>query len=69
MVTEDIEIINPEDSESVDPCYGMEVKELNAEHINALKDGKYLYTNINGYEYALIIRLRKKGETKDETDY
>lgn len=55
----DIEIITPEESETVDPYYGMETKELNATHIEALRDGKYLYTTVND-EYTIIIKLRKE---------
>lgn len=55
MDNEYLEIINP--GESVDPCYGLEIIELEPKHINALMEGKQIYTTINCDEYAIIVKL------------
>ena len=44
----------------IDPCYGLETREITDEDIEALKSGKRLYTTINGDEYALLITYRKE---------
>lgn len=55
---EKLEIINPGDP--VDTCYGLNVIELNPEHIAALIAGKQIYTTINCAEYAIIIKIRER---------
>lgn len=52
----DFTIIDNEDQ--ADPLYGMETKTITIEDIEALKNGKLLYTDIAG-EYALIIRMEE----------
>lgn len=54
----DFQIINP--GEDVDPCYGLCTLVLELEHINALIQGKELYTTINVGEYAIIIKRSEK---------
>lgn len=49
--------------EKADSCYGIETEYITDEMIEALKEGKRLYTTING-EYALVIKYRKR-EKKD----
>lgn len=49
-----------ENEEQADPLYGMEKKIITIEDIEALKDGKLLYTDIAGEEYALIIRMKER---------
>lgn len=56
MDDEYLEIITP--GEPVDTCYGLEIIELEPDHINALKEGKQLYTTINCGEYAIIVKMR-----------
>ena len=53
-----LEIITP--GEPVDTCYGLELIELEPEHINALIEGKQIYTTINLDEYAIIVKMRSK---------
>jgi len=56
MDDEYLEIITP--GEHVDPCYGLEEIELEPKHINALLEGKQIYTTINCGEYAIIVKMR-----------
>lgn len=53
-----LEIITP--GEPVDTCYGLELIELEPEHIDALIEGKQIYTTINCSEYAIIVKMRSK---------
>ncbi|MCR4687700.1 MAG: hypothetical protein K5659_09025 [Lachnospiraceae bacterium] len=41
----------------VDPCYGLEKFSISKSDIEALLDGKKLYTQVNGGEYAVTIIL------------
>lgn len=56
MDNEDFAIISP--GESVDACYGLETFELELKHINALMEGKQLYTTVNCGEYAIIVKYK-----------
>lgn len=60
MDNEYLEIITP--GEPVDTCYGLEIIELEPEHINALMEGKQIYTTINCGEYAIIVKLAERSE-------
>lgn len=53
-----LKIINP--GEDVDTCYGLELIELEPKYVNALLEGKQLYTNINCGEYAVIVKTRSQ---------
>lgn len=50
-----MEIYNKNDE--VDPCYGLEELYLTKNDIEALKEGKMLYTTINDGEYAITIEM------------
>ena len=41
-----------------DKCYGIETDFITDEMIEALKQGKRLYTTVQGDEYALIIKYK-----------
>jgi len=44
--------------EDVNPCYGLELIELEPKYVNALLEGKQIYTTINCDEYAVIVKTR-----------
>lgn len=46
--------------EKVDPCYGLDEFSINKEDIEALLNGKKLYTQVNDGEYAITIILEDK---------
>lgn len=41
----------------VDPCYGLDEFRINKKDIEALLDGKKLYTQVQDGEYAITILL------------
>lgn len=49
--------------ERADSCYGIETDYITDEMISALKEGKRLYTTIQGGEYALILKHKGKKKT------
>lgn len=52
----DFRIVNKD--EEVNPCYGLETFTMSASDLNALLNGKKLYTTINAGEYAIEIYYR-----------
>ena len=50
---------NVKDDE-IDTCYGWEEYIITQEEIQALLDGKRLYTTINCDEYAITIKMEEK---------
>lgn len=42
----------------LDPLYGMDTYRITDEDIEALKNGKILYSTVNCGEYAIVIGLR-----------
>lgn len=50
---------NVKDDE-IDACYGWEEYIITQEEIQALLDGKRLYTTINCDEYAITIKMEEK---------
>lgn len=55
IMENNMEIYNKNDE--VDPCYGLEELYLTKNDIEALKEGKMLYTTINDGEYAITIEM------------
>lgn len=58
-----------EKGEKTNPCYGLYEEYIDDEMINALKEGKRLYMEINFGEYAVVIKLKKgkkKGKKNDK---
>lgn len=47
-------------NKKVDPCYGLEKFSISKSDIEALLDGKKLYTQVNDGEYAVTIILEDK---------
>ena len=62
MNNEHVKIITP--GEPVDTCYGLEIIELEPDHINALMEGKQIYTTINCSEYAIIVKMHSNEESE-----
>jgi hypothetical protein len=48
--------------EEVDPCYGLEKLTMTVRDLNALLNGKKIYTQINGGEYAIEINYAGNDE-------
>lgn len=53
-----------EKNEKVDACYGMEEYKITKEDMDALINGKKLYTTINCGEYAIVIEMESKRRNK-----
>lgn len=49
--------------ERADPLYGLQEEYITDEEIEALRQGKRLYIDIN-CEYAVVIKYKKGGDTK-----
>lgn len=55
-----------EKGERADPMYGLQKEYITEEDIEALKNGRRLYIDVNN-EYAVVIKY-KKGKKNDKVD-
>lgn len=60
-----------EKGERADPCYGLQTEYITEEEIEDLRAGKRLYISVNGGEYAVVVKKRRKkdGRTDELTGH
>ena len=55
--------------DEADPLWGMYTRIITKKDINALLNGKILYTDVNNMEYALTLYYKEKEEKKSDEAY